>query len=260
MDFLTIESHLVNPVILCKLKSMKIEALNCPNCGASVADNSNYCNFCASRLKTMACRKCFGTIFQGSSFCPLCGEKAFQAKTFDKKNTGNCPRCKTKLQILQVQDLAIRECEKCEGVWLDTETFEEICSNHEKQAAVLQKLDEILTHKKHLSVRYVPCPECKNLMNRSNFARVSGIIIDTCKPHGIWFDAEELPRIIEFIRKGGLDRARDKEKLQIQSEREKLRYDKFKQSVEQHRHSNIKDNRDSGNSSTISEFISFLFD
>ena len=208
----------------------------------------------------MACRACFGTIFQGSSFCPLCGEKAFKSQTIDEKNIGNCPRCRSKLQLLQVQDLAIRECEKCEGVWLDTETFEEICSNHEKQAAVMQKLDEILTHKKHLEVRYVPCPECKNLMNRSNFARVSGIIIDTCKPHGIWFDAEELPRIIEFIRKGGLDRARDKEKLQIQSEREKLRYDKFKHSVEQHRHSNIKDNWDSGKSSTIREFIDFLFD
>lgn len=239
---------------------MKIEALNCPNCGASVADNSNYCSFCASRLKTMACKKCFGTIFQGSSFCPLCGEKAFQAKTIDEKNTGNCPRCKIKLKLLQVQDLSIRECEKCEGVWVNAETFEEICANHEKQAAVLQKFDEIFTHKKPLKVNYVPCPDCKNLMNRSNFAKVSGIIIDSCKQHGIWFDSEELPKIIEFIRKGGIDRAREKEKLQIQGEKEQLRAEKFKHSVEQHRHRNIRDNWDSGKNSTISEFINFLFD
>lgn len=208
----------------------------------------------------MACRACFGTIFQGSNFCPLCGEKAFESQTIDEKNLGNCPRCKIKLKLLQIEDLAICECEKCEGIWLNVETFEEICSNHEKQAAVLKKFDEIFTHKKPLQVQYVPCPECKNLMNRSNFARVSGIVIDSCKQHGIWFDAEELPRIIEFIRKGGLDHARTKEKLQIQSEKEQLRFEKFKQSVEQHRHSNTETRWNSGNSTIVREFINFLFD
>lgn len=208
----------------------------------------------------MACKKCFGTIFQGSSFCPLCGEKAFQAQTIDETKTGDCPRCKIKLKLLQIEDLAISECDKCEGVWVDAETFEEICANHEKQAAVLKKFEEIFTHKKPLKVQYVPCPDCKNLMNRSNFAKVSGIVIDSCRQHGIWFDSEELPQIIEFIRKGGIDRAREKEKLHIQAEREKLRYEKFKQSVEYRTQSGFESKWNSGNGSTIREFINFLFD
>ncbi|MBA3784193.1 MAG: hypothetical protein H0X15_01425 [Acidobacteria bacterium] len=33
---------------------MKIEALNCPNCGAAVSIASAHCRFCTSKLKTMA--------------------------------------------------------------------------------------------------------------------------------------------------------------------------------------------------------------
>ncbi|MEZ5426567.1 MAG: zf-TFIIB domain-containing protein [Pyrinomonadaceae bacterium] len=239
---------------------MKIEALNCPNCGASVADNSNFCDFCDSRLKTMACARCFGTIFEGSNFCPLCGEKAFQAQTVEAKDLGDCPRCKIKLKLLQIDDIGIGECEKCEGVWVEEAVFEEICADHERQAAVLKKFDEVFSHKKSPTVQYVPCPECGNLMNRSNFARVSGVIIDSCRRHGLWFDAEELPRIIEFIRKGGLDHARQKEKLQLEAEKDRLRQEKFKMAVEQHRHSNLDRPRGVGNGSAIGEFISSLFD
>jgi Zn-finger nucleic acid-binding protein len=60
-------------------------------------------------------------------------------------------------------------------------------------------------------------------MNRSNFARISGVIIDLCKQHGVWFDANELPKIITFIDEGGLKRSREKEKIALEDERSRLR-------------------------------------
>jgi Zn-finger nucleic acid-binding protein len=60
-------------------------------------------------------------------------------------------------------------------------------------------------------------------MNRSNFARSSGVIIDLCKQHGVWFDADELPKIIDFIDQGGLAHSREKEKIALQEERGRLR-------------------------------------
>ena len=60
-------------------------------------------------------------------------------------------------------------------------------------------------------------------MNRVNFARCSGVIIDLCKKHGIWFDCDELSRIVEFIREGGLEHSRSKEKAQLEEERRRLR-------------------------------------
>ena len=59
-------------------------------------------------------------------------------------------------------------------------------------------------------------------MNRINFARCSGVIVDICKGHGTWFDRDEHSRIVEFIRGGGLEESRNREKENIKEERLKL--------------------------------------
>ena len=56
--------------------------------------------------------------------------------------------------------------------------------------------------------RYRNCPVCACHMQRRNYGRLSGVIIDLCREHGVWFDADELPRILAWIRQGGLDEAR----------------------------------------------------
>lgn len=45
-------------------------------------------------------------------------------------------------------------------------------------------------------------------MNRKNFGGTSGVIIDVCTLHGSFFDPGELPRVLEFARRGGLAKAR----------------------------------------------------
>jgi hypothetical protein len=60
-------------------------------------------------------------------------------------------------------------------------------------------------------------------MNRVNFARYSGVIMDVCKEHGTFFDRDELRRIVTFIRGGGLDRARDRERERLVEEQQRLR-------------------------------------
>jgi len=60
-------------------------------------------------------------------------------------------------------------------------------------------------------------------MNRMNFARCSGVIVDACKGHGTWFDRDELSEIIQFIRSGGFEVSRQKEKRELEFERQQLR-------------------------------------
>ena len=60
-------------------------------------------------------------------------------------------------------------------------------------------------------------------MNRINFARCSGVVVDVCKGHGTWFDRDELHEIVEFIRGGGLELSREKEKRELESQRAQLR-------------------------------------
>jgi Zn-finger nucleic acid-binding protein len=41
-----------------------------------------------------------------------------------------------------------------------------------------------------------------------NFGRKSGIILDSCRLHGLWFDANELNAVVRWIRTGGESEAR----------------------------------------------------
>ena len=119
---------------------------------------------------------------------------------------------------------AVRECEQCLGLWLDASSFEKLCADREQQSVVLGTASRAPTAavQETNKVRYVPCPECSQLMNRINFARCSGVIVDLCKGHGAWFDRDELSRIVEFIRGGGLETARAREKEEIKEERRRL--------------------------------------
>lgn len=202
---------------------MEAETINCPMCGAATSTDSPQCAFCGARLATVACPQCFGMMFLGSKHCPRCGAAAEANKEISIEGK-KCPRCKTSLTLLTLGESKMLECPGCLGLWLDPPTFEKICADREQQsvvlgAASLHSSDHRLTTVK---VSYVPCPDCKQLMNRANFARCSGVIIDLCKQHGIWFDRDELSTIIEFIRNGGMDAARSKEKLELEEERRRL--------------------------------------
>ena len=99
-------------------------------------------------------------------------------------------------------------------------TLTKIRAKREEQAAILQ----MHPHAEHTiepeaDTCYLPCPTCGNLMNRVNFAS-SNVIVDICKQHGTWFDKDELTRIIEFIRAGGIDSARRREREEIEETRQ----------------------------------------
>ena len=64
-------------------------------------------------------------------------------------------------------------------------------------------------------------------MNRINFAKCSGVIVDICKGHGIWFDRDELSQIVEFVRGGGLEVSRAKEKVEIAEARRQLQQEQL---------------------------------
>ena len=234
------------------------EALNCPNCGAGVESDKTQCQFCRSRLKTVACPSCLGLMFLGSKFCSRCGAKSSSIEVIDAA-AGDCPRCKRELESLQIDTTPVRECTRCGGLWTNVETFESICVDKEKQSAVLSFIS---THPAENTtpppINYVPCPDCKQLMNRSNFARSSGVIIDLCKQHGVWFDADELPKIISFIDKGGLSRAREKEKIALNDERARLREEQRKLAMMERRAGGGRFERD--DDSRWRGVISTLFD
>jgi Zn-finger nucleic acid-binding protein len=210
-----------------KTGGVNAETLNCPMCGAPASSDSTVCEHCGARLATVACPSCFGLMFRGAKFCSHCGARADRVEVEGGEHE-LCPRCRIPLKAVMVGSTNLEECPKCEGIWADTTTFDQICADREKQATVLGMATPLPESEGKLeeTIRYIPCPVCQKLMNRVNFANCSHVIVDVCKGHGTWLDRDELRRIVEFIRAGGLEAARAKQISELQDEQRRLSAEK----------------------------------
>jgi Zn-finger nucleic acid-binding protein len=195
-------------------------SLHCPNCGAAADPHAPRCPYCRARLATIACPHCFAQMFDGSAFCPKCGARSVRAEP--QPSAAACPACAGVMARIVIGQLALLECTSCDGVWVDAAEFERICADSEAQGAVLHRWKDLTPGPSIPRVRYRPCLRCQKMMNRVNFGRMSGIVLDVCRGHGTFLDAGELHAIVTFIREGGLDRARQREKSELEEERRRL--------------------------------------
>jgi Zn-finger nucleic acid-binding protein len=131
-----------------------------------------------------------------------------------------CPECKLDLTPVDSGPVAAHRCSRCRGIWLDPASFQRLCETEasppvDETAIVLASpaRRQQTAPRPEDRVRYRPCPACGEVMNRSNFGRVSGVIVDVCRPHGAWLDRGELAAIRRFLRDGGLNRYERKRKL-----------------------------------------------
>ena len=199
---------------------MNARTLNCYSCGAAASSDSAKCDHCGARLATVWCPSCFGMMFTGSKFCPHCGTAAIEWEA--KASKLPCPTCKKAMLSGKLGNFPLHECTSCFGLWVDHATLEHVWRDAEQHS--------LPPSRPHLNtgmnppggiprVKYLPCPRCRQLMNRKNFALRSGVIIDVCAQHGTWFDANELHGIVQFIRQGGLTQAREFEKHDLERTR-----------------------------------------
>jgi Zn-finger nucleic acid-binding protein len=198
----------------------------CPACGAPADPKAGVCSYCAAHLQPVRCPWCFEWTDASAKGCSRCGSAPVAPSA--GANPLSCPSCKGagKLLTRAIGGVRLSGCATCAGVWADAESFKRLCEDRSTQTAYMGK-GSVLEHPRPFDpsankIVYRPCPVCAELMNRFNFAGCSGVILDVCKPHGVWFDADELRRIVVFIRGGGLDVARANELQSIELERHRL--------------------------------------
>lgn len=125
-----------------------------------------------------------------------------------------CPACKATMSPRRHGTFSTYDCPECRGIFLDTESIHHIVSGGAEAAAQellsAYPLTETLEHRG--AQMYVKCPVCSKMMNRTQFARGAKTIVDVCKDHGTFFDQGELPRVIDFVLHGGLERAAEKDR------------------------------------------------
>jgi Zn-finger nucleic acid-binding protein len=196
-------------------------SLHCPNCGAAVDPEARRCPYCTARLATVSCPSCFALMFDTAAFCPGCGTP--RSRSADPAAaTVTCPGCGEAMPLLRVGATEMFECAACDGLWVDAATFERLCASSDEQAAVLHQFSTPGAVKTAAAVRYRKCARCGQLMNRVNFGRLSGVIVDACRGHGTYLDAGELHRIVTFIESGGLVRARARQLEELKEQERRV--------------------------------------
>jgi Zn-finger nucleic acid-binding protein len=199
--------------------------LKCPFCGGPCAPDVRACPHCDVELASVRCPHCFALHFTGSRFCARCGKELSLEPLLDPTDAP-CPRCDKPLRMLgsaadvlpdeSLSELPMHECIACGGIFVSQKTLDAIIKREspgpDGQTAVggafiapPHRVPPAAASAPHLDVvRYVKCPLCHELMNRNNFGKRSGVIVDVCKAHGVWFDKGELTQAIEFVARGGL--------------------------------------------------------
>jgi len=156
---------------------------------------------------TKKCEYCGKEININYTICPFCGGRLSEAV---KSIQPACPRCKVSLKTTVSNGEEYHICPLCGGMWLDRAAFRRATSEYNVYRNENIK-DEYKKEPIKDTVEYIPCVRCGKLMNRKNFSRISGVMIDECGRHGVWLDNSELEKIRHFIADGGLEKAQDRE-------------------------------------------------
>lgn len=164
------------------------------------------------------CEHCGATFNRSIKYCPFCGGERISEPT---NEVPRCPRCTCKLEPHKYRRMELDLCPQCSGLWLDTDEFTRLTSERDVYA------DDSIPYRfikrpAQGENGYLPCARCGTLMPRKNFRRISGVLIDVCRDHGVWLDAGELEQIRCFIANGGLERSQDKEILENRMELKSL--------------------------------------
>jgi Zn-finger nucleic acid-binding protein len=202
-----------------EIRPHEARVLHCSGCGGKLRDAGRRCDYCGAEITVKernlgpACPGCFGRLAGGARFCSECGIEIRPEALRTVRADARCPRCEGDLLHHDMAEAQYTECGACGGVWLDASSFQRVVDS--KEAEALPFLKEFVGDWRKGpaapdQVRYLPCPTCRQMMHRRNFSG-SGIIIDSCKGHGFWFDAHELEKIVTFVRSGGLEAAKKRE-------------------------------------------------
>lgn len=169
----------------------------CPECLARISDNAKYCHHCGVAIVPEVFPASVGSNFA----CPACSQEP--APRLNAREVGTSP------------PVPFHECPSCAGMWLGQESFADLVKRNERAGyasslAWLFPTTQVLSEdgaKKAAPPRfYRRCPVCQETMVRRNFADHSGVIIDVCSGHGVWFDCNELSAILKWVREGGMSR------------------------------------------------------
>lgn len=199
----------------------EVEIVRCSSCGAPREPGARRCEFCrapfakAEHDRNTICSGCASRISDRARFCPACGVRIDPQGEAGVATDRPCPTCEPveRLTSRAFPDPpgSFLECRRCAGLFVGRGLFAELERRARREVTPMPLLaprrESIATE-----VIYRLCPECGDRMHRKNYAARSGVVLDVCGRHGLWFDAEELERVLDWVRSGQLAFAAESER------------------------------------------------
>lgn len=187
----------------------------CAGCGAVLDEAAHVCAHCAAdvpvleRGRSTICPECAARIPGDAHFCAACGIRIEPQALAPVAEDSRCPRCAGTMRTRELSPMPLVECGACLGVWLSVPTFESAVDKATTDPAPKPSLAAVPYRARapkngEPERRLLPCLICRDLMVPRHFGGRSGVVIDLCGNHGVWLDHEELERIVDWVRSGGL--------------------------------------------------------
>jgi Zn-finger nucleic acid-binding protein len=199
------------------LKAVEARIHRCGSCGAQIGAESETCDYCGSEIVrdpaklSLICPECYARNADASRFCTACGVAFRPEEVRVEGHELPCPACGALMPASQVAGIGLNECRGCNGLWVPGKNFDVLVSRAAEARragtsgeAPAQQPRVKGANPAQQRVQYRKCPECDAHMQRRNYKKSSGVIVDVCRTHGTWLDADELERIAGFILSGGL--------------------------------------------------------
>jgi PAT family beta-lactamase induction signal transducer AmpG len=100
-----------------------------------------------------------------------------------------CPKCRSDMEQIEIEDVVIDRCTRCNGIWFDEGEVEALSN---KKAAAAIDIGSAEVGKQHNVVDNYPCPRCGGEMEKKVDPRQRHIWYETCIDcEGSFFDAGE---------------------------------------------------------------------
>ncbi len=205
-------------VTIAKPQGHDATVVRCSSCGAPRREGAKCCEFCGADFTVReqdlgtVCPHCLARISDHAQFCDHCGLALAAEPLAIKETLLACPACGPdhRLNSRAVNGDELYECRLCAGVWLGPQTYRHLVrqAQDEESRAGFRLPPPVIKSAGSTNGdsgkrrTYLPCPVCQSLMVRQRFA--FGVVVDLCKHHGIWFDADELTSILDAVRAGGI--------------------------------------------------------
>ena len=163
------------------------------------------------------CSSCSAPLPAYSSICEYCGTKndvdlqgISEFTVASEASVRRCPLCDRAMDTIElskIENFSIERCPDCRGLFFDPDELNALLDKsvdnvYRFNLQKIHSMNQMVPESSLRSRAYIRCPVCSELMNRVNFGKKSGVVIDQCA-HGIWLDSGELRKLLEWRKAGG---------------------------------------------------------